>query len=93
MTARSTKRAPQLRDDRRRLDARLDEALDETFPASDPIAVGKPTGTERPARPVDRKPPLFEMGSATAIKRSRSPSVRTGAQAKPHRSQHKADAD
>jgi hypothetical protein len=43
-----------LREDRRRLDERLDEALAETFPASDPIAVGHPTGTERPGRPIDR---------------------------------------
>jgi hypothetical protein len=33
--------------ERSRLDARLDAALNETFPASDPIAVGRPTGTER----------------------------------------------
>ena len=40
------------------LDAALDEALDDTFPASDPIAVGAPTGTEPPRAPVDRKAPL-----------------------------------
>ena len=31
-------RDPQKQDDRRRQDELLDEALDETFPASDPIA-------------------------------------------------------
>jgi hypothetical protein len=31
------------------LEQRLDEALEETFPASDPIAVG--TGTQRVAQP------------------------------------------
>jgi hypothetical protein len=28
-----------------------------TFPASDPPASGKATGTEPPRKPVDRKPP------------------------------------
>ena len=35
----------------------LDEAVQETFPASDPAAHGKPTGTEPAARPADRKAP------------------------------------
>jgi hypothetical protein len=34
-----------------------DKAVDMTFPASDPVAHGTPTGTEKPRRPVDRKPP------------------------------------
>ena len=34
-----------------------DRAVDMTFPASDPVAQGKPTGTEKPRRPVDRKAP------------------------------------
>lgn len=38
----------------------LDEALAQTFPASDPFTVGQYTGTEPPARPVDRRAPLFE---------------------------------
>jgi len=37
-----------------RLDARLDAALSQTFPASDPIAVGRPTATERPPTRGDR---------------------------------------
>ena len=37
-----------------RLEARLDAALAETFPASDPIAVGQPTATE-PLRPARRR--------------------------------------
>jgi len=41
----------------RKRDAVLHEALKETFPASDPIAVGAPTGTEPPRAPIDRKPP------------------------------------
>jgi hypothetical protein len=42
----------------RELDALLDEALRGTFPASDPIAVGHPTGTEPAASPIDRRSPL-----------------------------------
>jgi len=37
-----------------RLDERLDAALLETFPASDPIAVGRPTATEPSYRASDR---------------------------------------
>jgi hypothetical protein len=36
-----------------------DRAVDMTFPASDPVAQGKPTGTEKPRRPVDRKAPVI----------------------------------
>ena len=35
-----------------------DKAVDMTFPASDPVAQGEPTGTEEPRRPVDRKAPV-----------------------------------
>jgi len=42
------------------LDAQLDLALAHTFPASDPVAVGHPTGTEPPSRPVDRWPPIID---------------------------------
>ena len=31
---------------------KLDQAIEMTFPASDPVAVGPPTGTEAPAQPV-----------------------------------------
>jgi hypothetical protein len=34
-----------------------DKAVDMTFPASDPTAHGKPTGTEAPCRPTDREAP------------------------------------
>jgi hypothetical protein len=40
--------------EKRHLDELLDEALKETFPASDPVSVGLFTGTEAPSRPVDR---------------------------------------
>jgi hypothetical protein len=37
------------------VEAQLEEALEATFPASDPIAVGQPTAGE-PRRPAHRKP-------------------------------------
>jgi hypothetical protein len=40
------------------IDKELNKALEETFPGSDPIAVD--TATDRPIRPVDRKPPLID---------------------------------
>src|SRR6201988_762953 len=38
-------------------DEKLDEALKETFPASDPRGVGCPTGREEPKARIDRSPP------------------------------------
>jgi len=38
----------------RHLDELLDEALRDTFPASDPVSVGHFTSTEPPGRPIDR---------------------------------------
>jgi hypothetical protein len=38
-------------------DKKHDKAVDMTFPASDPVAPGHPTGTEEPCRPADRKAP------------------------------------
>ena len=38
---------------------KIDKAVDMTFPASDPPARGKATGTEPPKRPVDRKAPVI----------------------------------
>jgi len=42
---------------RQRLEAELDKALAQTFPASDPFSVGHVTGTEPPSRSIDHKPP------------------------------------
>jgi hypothetical protein len=47
---------------------KLDKAVDMTFPASDPVASGKATGTEPPRRPADRKPPVI---SKEEIERAR----------------------
>jgi hypothetical protein len=46
--------------ERRKLEAELDKALAQTFPASDPYSVGRFTSTEPPSRPVDRQAPELE---------------------------------
>jgi len=51
-------------DDRCKQEAELDQALEQTFPASDPFSVGQFTGTEPPARPADRKAPLVDQPEA-----------------------------
>lgn len=56
---------------RRKLEAGLDEALEQTFPASDPFSVGRFTGNEPPARPVDRKAPPLAEGTARRGRRSK----------------------
>ena len=40
-----------------RADKKVDKAVDISFPASDPTAHGRPTSTEAPSRPQDRKAP------------------------------------
>jgi hypothetical protein len=45
--------------DRHHREKKVDNAVDMTFPASDPVATGKATGTEPPKRPSDRKPPVI----------------------------------
>lgn len=40
------------------VDKELDEALNETFPGSDPIAVD--SKADRPVRPIDRQPPIID---------------------------------
>lgn len=37
---------------------KLDEANEQTFPASDPARHARPTSTEPPARPQDRQAPV-----------------------------------
>jgi hypothetical protein len=38
---------------------RIDDAVEMTFPASDPPAPGNATGTEPPTRPTSRRAPLL----------------------------------
>jgi hypothetical protein len=42
---------------KKKKEQKLDKALDQSFPASDAKAHGKPTSTEPPRRPVDRRAP------------------------------------
>ncbi len=59
----------------RSLDRDLDRALEDTFPASDPIAIGGATSTEAPSRPIDRRAPEIDLeavGAARAGPRRRS---------------------
>jgi hypothetical protein len=46
----------------KKLDAELDTALAETFPASDPFSVGQFTATEPPSRSIDHQAPRPEAG-------------------------------
>lgn len=41
------------------LESQLEDALEHTFPASDPFAVGEPTSSE-PERPLNRRPALID---------------------------------
>src|SRR5688572_25271060 len=50
-------------------DKKLDKAIDKTFPASDPVTVGKATGTEPAKCPVDRKPPVITKEQVEAAER------------------------
>jgi hypothetical protein len=54
---------------RKQLDAELDEALKETFPASDPIAVGDVSGEEAD-RPVHRKPAKLDTALVEELARN-----------------------
>jgi hypothetical protein len=37
---------------------KVDQSVDMSFPASDPPASGRTTGTEAPKRPIDREAPV-----------------------------------
>jgi hypothetical protein len=43
---------------RKSREGRLDDAVEMTFPASDPVASGHATGTEPPRRSSDRRAPI-----------------------------------
>ena len=44
---------------KRELEQQLEDALEHTFPASDPVSVGQPTSTE-PDRPAHRRSPQLD---------------------------------
>lgn len=54
---------------KRRQDEKIDEAIRETFPASDPAAVGEATGTEPTKRPKDRLPPILSQDEIERARR------------------------
>jgi hypothetical protein len=54
--------------ERRKLDVALDEALAHTFPASDPFSIGRPTGTEPAARPLNPKPARLRRPTLAAAR-------------------------
>ena len=54
---------------RRKLEAELDNALAQTFPASDPFSVGHFTSTEPPSRSIDHKPPVLSTERSSRRKR------------------------
>jgi hypothetical protein len=45
--------------ERKRREAKVDAAVEMSFPASDAPKAGRATSTEPPARPVDRKAPII----------------------------------
>jgi hypothetical protein len=47
--------------DRKNGERDLDKALEDTFPASDPVTVGRSTGDEEPTAPIGRKTPLLDV--------------------------------
>jgi hypothetical protein len=67
--------------ERSKLEAELDTALEDTFPASDPFSVGQFTATEPPSQPIDRQAPEIapeitpdeERASASPTRRRRKP--------------------
>ncbi len=48
------------------LEKDLDKALEATFPASDPVAIEGKT-SDRPDRPVNRRPPTIDKGLVDAL--------------------------
>jgi hypothetical protein len=67
--------APKGGRERRHVDELLDEGLRQTFPASDPVAVGHFTGTEPPSQPIDRA--VCDVASAPK-RTQRGPHTRRG---------------
>ena len=56
--------------EKRHLDELLDEGLKGTFPASDPVSVGRFTSTEPPSQPIDRD--VVDLGGTHKSKSRRA---------------------
>jgi hypothetical protein len=65
------------RQHRQHLDQLLDQALQATFPASDPVSVGHFTSTEAPGRPIDTT--VVDRTSPAKARRRRTPRRRRAA--------------
>ncbi len=63
---RQDEKAPE-QHERSEIDEELDEALEATFPASDPVAVGHESRTAD--RPADRKPPVIDIAEVRRLAR------------------------
>jgi hypothetical protein len=63
--------------DRAECERKLDQALDLTFPASDPIAVGRPTSTELAMRPALSERVLPTRKHRNVKRRSRLPQIQS----------------
>ena len=50
---------------------KLDEEIEQTFPASDPTAAGEPTSTEPLGRPADRKPAPIRREEVEAARKGK----------------------
>jgi hypothetical protein len=42
--------------EKRRIDEKLDDALEESFPGSDPVSISQPTPDEKPQKPIAAGP-------------------------------------
>ena len=77
-------------------DKKLDKAIEKSFPASDPVTVGKPTGTEPAKRPVDRQPPVITKEEVEAAERGEGHAhrdVESSTQEKARRQKHHGVGD
>lgn len=54
---------------KRELERQLDNALEQTFPASDPLSIGEPTAL-KPERPAGRRAPLIDRELVNELARN-----------------------
>ena len=67
---------------------KLDEAVANSFPASDPFNVRTATGTEAAGKPVDRAPPLITREQIEAAQRGDGHAHRRGAPVSDEEARH-----
>jgi hypothetical protein len=42
--------------EKRKIDEKLDDALEESFPGSDPVSISQPASEEKPQKPIPSRP-------------------------------------